>query len=177
MISSAATHIAPTGVREAFEALLAYCRVNNWAGYDPYDALNSEVFTALPVLDSKWPRLVLTQLLKRSPLNLRPLLQVPKTQNPKALALFLAASLKAERAGVAAVRDLPALFIAKLIELRSPGSRYWCWGCRLSVADPNACGSTGDVKSGVHDLCGQRSSGRLRAPQRRQVSHDGAQCC
>ena len=28
--------------------LLAYCRANDWAGYDPYDALNSELFKALP---------------------------------------------------------------------------------------------------------------------------------
>jgi hypothetical protein len=26
--------------------LLAYCRANDWAGYDPYDALNSRLFTA-----------------------------------------------------------------------------------------------------------------------------------
>jgi len=27
--------------------LLAYCRANDWAGYDPYDALNSGIFKAL----------------------------------------------------------------------------------------------------------------------------------
>ncbi len=30
--------------------LLAYCRANDWAGYDPYDALNSRLFGALPFL-------------------------------------------------------------------------------------------------------------------------------
>ena len=48
--------------------LLAYCRANDWAGYDPFDALNSKVFTALPFLNSRLPRLVLTQVLKRSPI-------------------------------------------------------------------------------------------------------------
>src|SRR2546428_511052 len=73
--------------------LLAYCRANDWAGYDPYDALNSSVFTALPFLNSRLPRLVLTQAARRSPINIRRLVRVPKTQNPKALALFLTAAL------------------------------------------------------------------------------------
>ena len=37
---------------------------------------------------------VLTQALKRSPINVRPLALIPKTQNPKALALFLSAFLR-----------------------------------------------------------------------------------
>ena len=71
--------------------LLAYCRANDWAGYDPYDALNSRLFTALPFLNARLPRLCLTQALKRSPINIRPLALIPKTQNPKAMALFLSA--------------------------------------------------------------------------------------
>src|SRR5207253_4764970 len=77
--------------------LLAYCRANDWAGYDPYDALNSRLFEALPFLDSRVPRLVLTQALKRSPVNIRRLLLIPKVQNPKAVALFLSALLKLSR--------------------------------------------------------------------------------
>src|SRR5271155_515715 len=74
--------------------LLTYCRENDWAGYDPYDALNSRIFSALPFLDFDLPRLVLTQALKRSPVNIRRFLLVPKKQNPKAMGLFLAAMVK-----------------------------------------------------------------------------------
>src|ERR1035437_2281762 len=88
----------PAMIDNALEAtlskLLAYCRTNGWAGHDPYDALNSRVFKALPFLNSRLPRLVLTQALKRSPIDVRRLLLVPKTQNPKALALFLSALLR-----------------------------------------------------------------------------------
>src|ERR1035437_9493214 len=88
----------PAMIDNALEAvllkLLAYCRTNDWAGYDPYDALNSRVFAALPFLNSRLPRLVLTQALKRTPINLRRLLLVPKPQNPKALALFLSAQAR-----------------------------------------------------------------------------------
>src|SRR5260370_34065742 len=80
--------------------LLAHCQANDWAGYDPYDAVTSQVFTALPFLNTSLPRLVLTQALKRSPINIRRMLRIPKTQNPKAIALFLSAFLKLSRIGI-----------------------------------------------------------------------------
>ena len=65
------------------QKLLNYCRTNDWAGYDPYDALNSELFKSLRLLDFRIPRLVLTQGLKRSPINLRPLLLVPRAKTQR----------------------------------------------------------------------------------------------
>jgi hypothetical protein len=107
---------------------LNYCRENNWAGYDPYDALNSKIFKSLPFLNSRIPRLVLTQALKRSPINFRWLMGMPKTQNPKALALFLSAFLKLSPAQLPDQESLIEEMIERLIELRSPGESYWCWG-------------------------------------------------
>jgi len=108
--------------------LLAYCRANDWAGYDPYDALNSRIFKSLSFLDFRLPRLVLTQVLKRAPLNVRPLLLVPKTQNPKAIALFLAAVIKLSKLGLLDGEGLVDVLVEKLIALRSQKSAYWCWG-------------------------------------------------
>jgi hypothetical protein len=108
--------------------LLAYCQQNDWAGYDPYDALNSKIFKSLPFLDFRLPRIALTQILKRSPVNVRPLLLIPKTENPKAIALFLIALLKLERLGLLDNKDLVTLMTQKLISLRSPNNSYWCWG-------------------------------------------------
>jgi hypothetical protein len=107
--------------------LLGYCEANDWSGYDPYDALNSRVFKALPLLNFRFPRLVLTQALKRSPINVRRLLRVPKTQNPKAMALFLSAFLKLSRINLVG-QGLIKLMIDRLTALRSPGTPYWCWG-------------------------------------------------
>jgi hypothetical protein len=121
-------HACLEKVTAATGKLFSYCQANEWAGYDPYDALNSKVFKALPLLDSRVPRLILTQLLKRSPINLRSLLQVPKTQNPKALALFLSSFLKLSKIGQANYEDLIQLMIERLVELRSQGVQYWCWG-------------------------------------------------
>src|SRR2546425_6206501 len=108
--------------------LLAYCQANDWAGYDPYDAVNSRVFAVLPSLDSRIPRLVLTQTLRRSPINLRRLLLVPKTQNPKAIALFLSAFLKLSRIGVTKTGGFVDLMIKRLVALRPQGGPYWRWG-------------------------------------------------
>ena len=108
--------------------LLAYCRANGWAGYDPYDALNSRVFATLPFLNSRLARLVFTQAFKLCPINLRRLLLIPKTQNPKAIALFLSAFLKLSRMGIAQAGEFVELMLERLIALRSPGVPYWCWG-------------------------------------------------
>lgn len=108
--------------------LLEYCRDNDWAGFDPYDALNSALLTWVPFLNTKLPRLALTQLLKRSPVNIRSLLLVPKTQNPKALGLFLSALLRLSRIGVLSEKNAIPELIERIIALRSTGSPYWCWG-------------------------------------------------
>jgi hypothetical protein len=108
--------------------LFDYCQANNWAGYDPYDALNSELFKRLPFLDFWLPRLALTQLLKRSPINFRPLLLISKTQNPKALALFLMAFLKLPQNGQFEQGKNIDMMVESIKTLRSPDAPYWCWG-------------------------------------------------
>jgi hypothetical protein len=107
--------------------LLEYCRSRDWAGHDPYDAMNSRLFAALPFLDHRVPRIALTQLLKRSPVNLRSLLLIPPTQNSKALGLFLQSLLNLHKAGLAeagAVHEMAD----KIAGLRAKDTNDWCWG-------------------------------------------------
>ena len=108
--------------------LLAYCRANDWAGYDPYDALNSGLFNSLPLSDIRLFRLMLTQALKRSPINLRPLLRVEATQNPKGLALFLTAVIKLRKLGILQDDRIARELAAQIIAMRSPDADYWSWG-------------------------------------------------
>ena len=115
-------------IKVAIGKLLAYCKANDWAGYDPYDALNSKFLKMLPVLDSRIPRIVLTQALKRSPINIRPLLLIGKTQNPKAIGLILSALLNLKKLGLAGEEDLVGVMVERLVALRSKGFPYWCWG-------------------------------------------------
>jgi hypothetical protein len=115
-------------VRAATLKLLAYCQARQWAGIDPYDALNSRIFQALPLLDQRIPRLILSQLLKRSVINIRPLLLVPPAQNPKALGLFLMALLRMAKLGIADTEDQQREIVASLESLRAPNSTHFCWG-------------------------------------------------
>jgi hypothetical protein len=108
--------------------LLAFCRANDWAGHDPYDALNSRVFRAMPFLNFKIARLILTQAVKRFPINLRPLLLVTKTPNPKGIALFLSSIVRLSKIGVAKDSQEVRALADTLLALRSPGQRYSCWG-------------------------------------------------
>jgi hypothetical protein len=77
----------------SLERLYAYCSAQNWAGYDPYDALNSPFLSRFP---SKWMRIAATQILRRVPFNPRKFLRIEKELNPKALALFLRALMRLE---------------------------------------------------------------------------------
>lgn len=82
-----------------YERLAAWCRARDYAGHDPFDALNSRLFRAAPLLrHSRAARLAWTQIFKRSPVNLRRLALVPPGRNPKGLALFALASLSRYRA-------------------------------------------------------------------------------
>ncbi len=109
-------------------ALLRYCRDRQWSGADPYDALNSRLLQSSGAYRSAFVRLFATQLLKRLPLDARGLLDVPGTQNPKGLALFLRAMLKLEKMGMVPDGGDADRLTARILELRSPGTDHWCWG-------------------------------------------------
>jgi hypothetical protein len=115
-------------VQSALDALEAWIGRNGLKGYDPYDALESPILRALS-LGMKWPRIAFTQALKRLPVNLRPLLLVKRTLNPKGLGLLLAGTVRRGRTTggeryVEAARSLAEL----LLTLRAPGYRGACWG-------------------------------------------------
>ncbi len=61
---------------------------DDYAGWDPFDGLNSKLFQATPLKHSRLARLAWLQAFKRSPINLRPLTLTPKVHNAKALALM-----------------------------------------------------------------------------------------
>src|SRR5690554_857120 len=78
-----------TSIVKSFQSLKTYCEAENFAGWDPYDGLNSKIFQATPLKHWDVARLVLIQAFKRSPINLRPLFLVPKQHNAKGIGLFL----------------------------------------------------------------------------------------
>ena len=113
-----------------YEQLHAWCRARDYAGHDPFDALNSRLFKATPLKRSRLARLAWTQLFKRSPVNLRSLARVPAERNPKGTALFALAALSRLRAtgdpehAEEARRLLEDLLAARI---RTPGG-HAAWG-------------------------------------------------
>ena len=73
----------------SFKKLKAYCETENFKGWDPYDGMNSKLFQALPLKHWGLARLVWIQGFKRSPINFRKLLLVPKEYNAMGIGLFL----------------------------------------------------------------------------------------
>src|ERR1051325_11758293 len=77
----------------AYDELLSWCRTRDFAGHDPFDALNSRLFQATPLTQSRNARLLWTQLVKRSPADVRGLARVPAERNAKRIALFALAQI------------------------------------------------------------------------------------
>lgn len=113
----------------AHQDLWKWCRAQSFAGYDPYDALNSRLFQATPLRHSRAARLAWTQLHKRSPINLRSLVRIPRERNSKGIALFALAALahyrrtKTKEAEIEA-RDL----LDDLMWMRLKGFSGAAWG-------------------------------------------------
>ncbi len=74
---------------KAIQALKNYCELEQFRGWDPYDGLNSKIFNALPLKHWDFARLAWIQGFKRSPINFRKWLLVPKEHNAKGIALLL----------------------------------------------------------------------------------------
>jgi len=115
-------------LQQTTSRLLSYCTGNNWAGFDPFDGLNSRIFSAFPFLQNRICRLIFIQAMKRLPLNLRPFFLVPKEENPKGLAVFVSALLTLSGTGFTKI-DKDILYLLKrLVALRSKDRPHFCWG-------------------------------------------------
>src|SRR3954464_4904233 len=84
-------------IERAYSRLAAWCRERDYAGHDPFDALNSRLFQASPLRHSRAARLAWTQLFKRSPVSFRKIAGVPAERNAKGTALFALAALSSFR--------------------------------------------------------------------------------
>lgn len=76
-------------INESFNSLKSFCETEDFAGWDPYDGMNSKIFKATPLKHWDLARLAWIQGFKRSPINFRKLLMVPKQHNAKGIGLFL----------------------------------------------------------------------------------------
>ncbi|WP_036228322.1 glycoside hydrolase family protein [Marinobacterium jannaschii] len=111
--------------------ILENARRDNFAGFDPFDGLNSKLFKLAPSLKKGIFGLAWIQLHKRSTLNLRPLLGVQKARNPKGVGLFILGLLEDyQRTGDAAFLKEATRLGDWLLEQKSDQSvwKHACWG-------------------------------------------------
>ncbi|EGQ8093962.1 exopolysaccharide biosynthesis protein VpsJ [Vibrio cholerae] len=120
-----------TTVADISQCLLNKARTEQFAGYDPFDGLNSSWFKRLPISKDSTFGLAWIQLFKRSPINLRPWLGVPKARNPKGVALFILGLIEEYQ-----VTKDPALLteaeqLAQWLVTQRCDEQIWhgaCWG-------------------------------------------------
>jgi hypothetical protein len=118
-----------TSIEQAHDQLLLWCRRHNFAGSDPFDALNSRILQATPLRHSRTVRLISTQLIKRSPLNLRSLALVPSQKNSKGIALFVLARLSRYRRIKTSEAEAEAReLLDELLRMRIPEYSGAAWG-------------------------------------------------
>lgn len=115
--------------RAAHDQLFSWCQERDFAGHDPFDALNSRVFQATPLAQSRNARFIWTQLVKRSPADIRAVIRVPAERNAKGIALFSLAQIANHRQlktneSEASVRD----FLSGLLSMKIVGYSGTCWG-------------------------------------------------
>jgi len=121
--------MADSTVHDEFTQLFAWCRTHNFAGHDPFDALNSRLFQATPLKQSREARLAWTQLVKRSPINLRGVGLVPAGRNSKGIALFALAALANYRNSKTSEAEKEARqLLSDLHSMRLGGWRGAAWG-------------------------------------------------
>ena len=100
----------------------------DYAGWDPFDALRSPVLSAL-TFGSRRLGQVWVQLLKRSPVNLRPLLRITPANDATAMGLFLSGYLsKAQTTGSSVDLEHAGFFASWLAANHIPRFHGYCWG-------------------------------------------------
>lgn len=113
------------------DSLWTRCRRDGYAGYDPFDFLNSRLFQATPFHRLAFLRLAWLQLGKRLPVNLRPLLGVSPRRNPKGIALFvLGLCEEYQRTGEPSLLEEAGQLSEWLLEEACNRAEWggYCWG-------------------------------------------------
>ncbi|MEL0654605.1 aspartate-semialdehyde dehydrogenase [Pseudoalteromonas issachenkonii] len=120
-----------TSSYECKELILAEAKKNDFAGQDPFDGLNSQLFDVFPRLKTGLFGLAFIQLNKRLAFNIRPLLRVPKMRNPKGIGLFILGLIE-DYKGTSDKKYLTeAIALADWLLSQQSDQALWehsCWG-------------------------------------------------
>jgi hypothetical protein len=117
--------------RQLFESIVRlsdWVVRNNYKGYDTFDGLNSWLLRPL-TLETKLLRTVLQQGVRRSPLNLRPIIGIPKGYSSKGMGFLARGYIRLYQCtGEEAWRRQAEFALQWLIEHQSEGFHGSSWG-------------------------------------------------
>jgi hypothetical protein len=117
---------------DALAALEAWGSARDWRGSDPYDGLNATRVPS-PLVRSRRGRQVVTQVVKRSPLDLRPLLGIQPAHSAAALAQVVSAYARYRFLPTEEAPSKLADAIGELEALRCRDFSEPCWGYHFDV--------------------------------------------
>ncbi|MGA8022828.1 MAG: hypothetical protein WA361_05950 [Candidatus Acidiferrales bacterium] len=115
-------------ISESLGRLSAWLEKNDYRGYDTFDGLNAKYLRPL-TFETKFLRTVLQQGVRRFPLNVRPLLGIPKNRSTKGMGYLAKGFMRLHQAtGDKSWADKAKSALQWLVENQSKGYSGACWG-------------------------------------------------
>ncbi|MFZ1035509.1 MAG: hypothetical protein WAN72_26245 [Candidatus Acidiferrales bacterium] len=113
---------------ESIHRLSEWLEKNDYRGYDTFDGLNAKYLRPL-TFETKFLRTVLQQGVRRFPVNVRPLLGIPKNRSTKGMGYLARGFIRLQQAtGDKSWGDKAESALQWLIENESTGYSGACWG-------------------------------------------------
>jgi hypothetical protein len=120
--------VAKNQTYESLGRLFKWLERNDYRGYDTFDGLSARFLRPF-TFNNKFLNIALQQGVRRFPINLRPLLGIPKCRSTKAMGFLAKGFVRLHAATGDPVWKHKAEFALQwLIENKSPGYTGACWG-------------------------------------------------
>lgn len=117
-----------TAIYNSIMLLSRWLEDNDYRGYDTFDGLSARYVRGL-TFETKFLRQVLQQSVRRFPLNVRPILGIPRAHSSKGMGFLARGFIRLHKAtGDPVWADKARFALQWLMENKSPGYTGACWG-------------------------------------------------
>src|ERR1700694_3402337 len=108
-------------IYESIRSLCSWLEKNDYRGYDTFDGLSAKFLRPL-TFENKYLRIALQQGVRRFPVNLRPLLGIPRSHSTKAMGFIARGFIRLHReTGDNVWADKAKWAVQRLLDNQSPG--------------------------------------------------------
>jgi hypothetical protein len=122
------SRVSKDQIAESLGRLSDWLEKNDYRGYDTFDGLNAKYLRPL-TFETNFLRTVLQQGIRRFPINLRPILAVPKSRSTKGMGYLAKGFMRLQQTtGDAAWGRKAESALQWLVENESKGYSGACWG-------------------------------------------------